>query len=124
MSPIDYDAIAQAGGIGKGTPRVVQKALDDRERQREDERENAKARKRANGRCEIWIDGQRCKRKDTTTHHMLGGSGVRARGESRLAARKQRACLVCHELVQRETKVRRVGGAMPHWTDRYVSLVK
>jgi hypothetical protein len=84
-----------------------------------DKRGSEQARVRAEGQCEIWVDDVRCQKPDTQTHHMLGGHGVRARGESAKAIRKQRCCWDCHRLVQAETKVRRVGGEMPHYTDRY-----
>lgn len=117
--PIDWDAIERAGGIGKGRSRADLKEARLRLRKQQDEKENAKARKRAKGRCEIWIDGVRCSNPDTQTHHMKGGNGTRARGDSILAERKQRCCWECHRLVQHKTKVIRLGGAEPHWRDRY-----
>jgi len=75
-----------------------------------DRSENAKARKRAEGRCEVCIVlsnvgrksiAVRCERKDTQTHHLKGGIGRRNRGVSILAEYKLRVCDQCHELITR-----------------------
>jgi hypothetical protein len=68
----------------------------------QDRKENAKARKRAKGRCEvIESTGARyyvmaCSRKDTQTHHLISGIGRRNKGKSILAAHKLRVCDQCH----------------------------
>lgn len=77
-----------------------------------DKKENAKAKKRAEGRCEViesrmpvlkgaitlWHSG-RCDRKDTQTHHLLGGIGRRNKGKSILAEYKLRVCAECHDAI-------------------------
>lgn len=75
-----------------------------------DEKENAKARARAKGRCEVRViyDSRsrksaaiRCGRIDRHTHHLLGGVGRRNKGKSILADFKLRVCAECHELITR-----------------------
>src|SRR5688572_24538866 len=65
--------------------------------------EDAKARKRAGGRCEcrVLVEGfnaahTRCYRRDVHTHHLIGGIGRRGRGKSALAINKLRVCEKCH----------------------------
>lgn len=104
---IDYDAIAAAGGFGKGTPRKLAKAKRLNEREGIDEGENAKVRERSGGRCELvelhpnaWskysFTMTRCKKRAIHIHHMLGGHGVRGRGKSALAENKLHLCPDCH----------------------------
>jgi hypothetical protein len=120
---IDWQAIDDAGGIGKRN-----KALDLYKQTRDalikklDEKGSAEAKARANGRCEIWIDGVRCSRADTETHHMVGGRNARARGESAKPHRKQRCCRICHQKVTGAIgvgKLERLGAEIPHFSDRY-----
>ena len=89
---IDYSGFA----IPKGRP----KALDVREAKAElattDRKENAKAKTRAAGTCEVRDLHARCWRKDVHTHHLIGGIGRRNRGKSILAAHKLRVCDRCH----------------------------
>jgi hypothetical protein len=65
-----------------------------------DRAENGKVRKRSGGRCEVYVNGaiylSRCTRKATETHHLIGGSGRRNRGESIKAEHKLRVCRDCH----------------------------
>ena len=57
--------------------------------------ENTKVKARSGGRCEM-VDGVRCTYQAAHVHHLLGGIGVRGRGESRLAANKLHLCERCH----------------------------
>lgn len=85
----------------KPPPAALEREARDAKRDRLDKRENAKARTRANGRCEVraWM---RCQRADRETHHLKGGSGTRNRGVSILARWKLRVCLRCHrEITER-----------------------
>lgn len=61
-----------------------------------DERESRKARKRAHGRCEVTVNGARCRKRDCETHHHIGGWKLRGRGASALAENKTRCCTDCH----------------------------
>lgn len=102
---IDYSASA----FPKSRPVALDK--DDRAKAlaAKDKAENAKARERANGRCEVieatpnaWAPARsfrlsRCIRKDTQTHHLKGGIGRRNRGDSVLAINKLRVCQQCHD---------------------------
>lgn len=75
-----------------------------------DKAENAKAKARAKGQCEVMtvIDARsrktiavRCDRQDRETHHLLGGNGRRNRGKSILAEYKLRVCPTCHAEITR-----------------------
>jgi hypothetical protein len=85
-----------------------------------DEAENAKARKRANGRCECFVIGEgRCLRRDTETHHLLDGWRFRGRGKSALMIHKQRLCLR-HHREQKANLIKLVPtGMLPVWFDAY-----
>lgn len=95
---IDYSGFA----IPKSRP----KALDAREAKAQleshDKQESAKAKKRAEGRCEVveydsTLRGNiRCYRVDAHTHHLISGIGRRNKGKSILAAWKLRVCDQCH----------------------------
>lgn len=106
----------------KGRPRALDKAVRRKALEARDKRESDKARTRAAGRCEIEVVGQgRCLRRDTETHHMVGGWGKRARGTSYLADRKQRVCVVHHGQITARL-LRRIGSDVPHYTDTYERL--
>jgi hypothetical protein len=96
-----------------GKPRVKALLKEDKTKaiEAEDARESAKARARAKGQCEVQvrIDGRsrkgvyaRCTKKDTQTHHLIGGIGRRNRGASILAIKKLRVCDSCHDLITRK----------------------
>jgi hypothetical protein len=85
-----------------------------------DERESRKVKIRSGGRCEV-VTRERCKRYAQHVHHMLGGIGVRGRGESAKAIRKQHVCADCHSDIGNHILVR-LGRAVPRWTDRYQRL--
>mgnify|MGYP001577975188 FL=1 len=67
-----------------------------------DEKENAKVRKRSEGRCEVTCLGvtgrvlYRCERLASQIHHRLSGIGVRGRGDSTLAQWKLHLCARHH----------------------------
>jgi hypothetical protein len=94
----------------KSQVRALVKQAKDAQVKTTDEKENAKARKRAKGQCEVCITlsstgrksvAVRCERKDVHTHHLLGGVGRRNKGKSILADYKLRVCAECHELITR-----------------------
>lgn len=112
---IDFTGFAHP----KPRPRVLEKDDRKRKQEAEDRRGSEEARKRANGRCEIEVIGEPvCTKPGMHTHHMIGGRGRRGIGESAKAERKQRACADHHEAVTHGL-IRRVGGVLPHYTDRY-----
>jgi hypothetical protein len=122
---IDYQAIADAGGIGKGTPRKLLKDKRATDRKDIDAEENRKVKARSGGRCEVvWFGRKarkvkRCERRAVPgVHHMYGGSGVRARGKSLLAKHKQDVCQECHDLITGKV-LRRIGTEERLWTDEY-----
>jgi hypothetical protein len=95
---IDYSTLK----YGKRRPKALDVAEKRTQRAATDKAENAKARKRAKGRCEVRFEsvlgpaGCRCISKDTETHHLLGGIGRRNTAKSILAQYKLRVCAECH----------------------------
>lgn len=67
----------------------------------QDKTENAKAKARAEGRCEVRVGKMmtfvRCQRAGVDPHHLIGGSGRRNRGKSILAQYKLWVCRQCHD---------------------------
>lgn len=104
-------------------PAKLEKQTRTAKRQEIDDKESAKVKVRSEGRCEIWTEvnrkvAWRCKRRALHVHHMLGGIGVRGRGESAKAIRKQHVCPDCHSDIGAHVLVRQ-GAEMPHFRDRY-----
>lgn len=93
---IDYDRLR----FGKGKPFRLQLDEAKAEWKKVDERESKWIRKkRSGGRCEVSIDGVRCRRRAYEIHHHMGGYGVRGRGASALAQNKTHACSQCHRRI-------------------------
>ena len=101
---IDYSGFA----FPKGRVKALDKADKAKAIEAQDKKENAKAKKRAKGRCEVfWTLPEypiqpahgRCYRKDTETHHLIGGIGRRNKGKSILAEYKLRVCSQCHQAI-------------------------
>jgi hypothetical protein len=116
---MDYTGLAHP----KGRPRKLEKADRLKVRVSKDEAESDKVKARSKGRCEVWTQVNRkvawqCKRRAVHVHHMLGGNGVRGRGQSALKAHKQHVCTDCHSDIGAHVLVR-IGGVVPLWTDRY-----
>ena len=122
---IDYSAFHFA----KGTPAKLEKQGRDREREARDVEESAKVKVRSGGRCEVvWFGKvarklQRCSKRATQVHHMVGGWGKRARGLSIRAEHKQHVCADHHSLITSHV-LRRVGGEVPRWDDEYEHVGK
>lgn len=114
--PIDYSLLK----FSKGTPKALAKDARDNAREAADERENVKVRARSGGRCEVKSP-DRCERIANQIHHMIGGSGNRARGKSLLAKHKQHVCGTCHPLITSKRLVR-IGGETPVWSNTYRRL--
>jgi hypothetical protein len=98
---IDYSVLK----FGKSRVKALDKADKAKAIEAQDRKENAKARARAKGMCEVsWLAGvgsvatvpMRCTRKDTQTHHLISGIGRRNKGKSILAEHKLRVCDQCH----------------------------
>ena len=134
---IDYDAIATAGGLGKGPPRAVAKDARTRAENKLDRAESAKVRQRSGGRCEVvelferdevgratWRP--RCPCRAREVHHMIGGRGRRGRHLSALAERKQHVCSDHHLDITGGVGGKRLKliqvGLLPVYTDRYVRV--
>ena len=100
---INYDKIAAAGGLGKGTPIRTKIEQAKAAWQKIDDRESRKVRKRSGGRCEVIVNGARCGKPAWSVHHHMGGYGVRGRGDSALAKHKTHCCgsgtTGCHGLI-------------------------
>jgi len=118
---IDWSLFA----LSKGTPKADAKAARTRTREAQDEAESAKVKIRSKGQCEVvWelkTAASRCDHRATEIHHLIGGWGRRARGESLRAERKLHACGRCHQLITSH-RLRRIGGEMPHYTDVFVRV--
>jgi hypothetical protein len=102
---------------GFAFPKSRVKALDKADKAaalaKQDKAESAKAKKRAKGLCEVieqWTEragvssvtlycSRRCHRKDTETHHLIGGIGRRNKGKSILAQWKLRVCTEHHQQI-------------------------
>jgi hypothetical protein len=102
---VDYSVLAYP----KTRVRALDKADKAKAIEAQDRTENAKAKKRAKGRCErvevvnaSIVVGKgdvvevRCHRKDVHTHHLLSGIGRKNIGRSILASAKIRVCEKCH----------------------------
>jgi len=128
---IDYSGFA--------FPKTRVKALDQADRTRartaQDKAENAKAKRRAQGTCEVFClvavhpargkyvgEYQRCRQVDTATHHLIGGIGRRNRGKSILAAYKLRVCAKCHDAITknilRPTTAEHTAETVRYWRAR------
>jgi hypothetical protein len=98
---IDYSGFA----FPKGRVKALDKADKQKAIEAKDRAENAKAKKRAGGRCEVLeLVGRNkaafaCPHKDTETHHLIGGIGRRNKGKSILAEYKIRVCKECHAAI-------------------------
>ena len=107
---IDYSGLA----IPKGRVKALDKADKTKAIEAQDKAENAKAKKRAGGRCEVVemrpIIGaspsfksvnvaMRCPSAAAETHHLIGGIGRRNKGKSILAEYKLRVCKECHAAI-------------------------
>ena len=125
--------------MGLKFPKPRPAALDRADRRKAlkaaDEAENKKVRARSGGQCDVVIERyaephdsdpfnrwcltfSRCGRRATQVHHMIGGWGKRARGNSKLAEHKQYCCNTCHKEITGHV-LKRVGGVTPLWTDHY-----
>jgi hypothetical protein len=86
----------------KPMPKLLEKQAKALSTRATDRAENAKAKQRAGGQCEVYVvpDGKnlyrRCLKPATETHHLLGGIGRRNKGQSILADYKLRVCATCH----------------------------
>lgn len=103
----------------KPIPRVLEKAKKQADLDKADAKGTLEARKRAAGRCEIQVIGENpCRKPGAHTHHMISGRGKRGKGESAKAERKQRVCADHHTAIHHGL-IRRQGGLVPHYMDRY-----
>ncbi len=128
---IDYSTLA--------FPKSRVKALDKADKAaalaKKDKEESAKAKKRAKGHCEVWLalmaqrlgatndsHDLRCSRKDTETHHLIGGIGRRNKGKSILADYKLRVCKECHAAITsnilRPTTAEHDAATVRYWRSR------
>lgn len=85
-------------------PKPRPAALERKDRRRQlvkaDLSENAKVKARSGGRCEMTMRGSFgvycCQRRAVHVHHLIGGIGVRGRGDSAKAENKLHLCDRCH----------------------------
>ncbi len=98
---MDYSFLEKVpGAIPKGTPhrQVLKKAKG--QRAAIDRKGTEKAKQRSGGRCEVTVNGTRCRRNAYETHHHLKGNGQRGRGESAKAKHKTHSCTKCHRRIE------------------------
>lgn len=107
----------------KSRPRLLDQRDAKAARDAFDLAESAEAKRRANGRCEVFVVGEgRCTKRDTETHHLLGGWGRRGRGESAKAIRKQRCCAAHHKLITGHVLKLLPSGPVPRFDDPYEDI--
>ena len=84
----------------KPRPRALEKADRRKAIEARDERESAKVKARSGGICEVVEVSKggpwHCFARARHVHHLMGGIGVRAIGDSALAANKVHCCPSCH----------------------------
>lgn len=106
--------------IAKPRPKLLEKREAKAQIDATDRAENEKARRRANGRCEIFVVGEGwCTKRDQETHHMISGIGRKKVGRSLLAEHKQRCCTECHRLITNNVLKVLTEGRVPRWNDPY-----
>lgn len=117
-----------ADRLKKGKPRLLDKDERSAHQLAVDIRENKIVKARSGGQCEVFIVGEgRCQKPAHAIHHMLGGWGRRARGESALAIRKQHVCdgpkghhrLITGHVLRRLPADASDAFALPRWDDAY-----
>jgi hypothetical protein len=102
---IDYSQLA----LPKGRPAKLAKADKTKDRESRDDAESRKVKARSGGQCEIVLSQptqHRCPRRGLHVHHLLGGFGVRGRGDSALAANKLHVCERCHSDIHAKVLIR------------------
>lgn len=90
---------------------------------------------RSEGQCEVVVEHAlpglvsplrlRCRNRADQVHHMIGGRGNRGIGKSAFAEHKQHVCDTCHRDITGRIggkKLKRIGGPLPLWTDRYTRV--
>ena len=80
-------------------PQVFERQARRACQQARERRENTTVTTRSGGRCEVVLDGKRCRKAGREVHHLLGGHGQRGRGASALATHKVHTCVAHHRLM-------------------------
>ena len=83
----------------KPVPQFVERQQRRACQQARERLENAAVQARSGGRCEVVLDGRRCRKAGREVHHLLGGHGRRGRGDSALATHKVHTCVAHHRLM-------------------------
>ena len=83
----------------KPFPQVFERQARRACQQARERRENTTVTTRSGGRCEVVLDGKRCRKAGREVHHLLGGHGQRGRGDSALATHKVHTCVAHHRLM-------------------------
>jgi hypothetical protein len=84
---IDWEAITAAGGIGKGTPKCLQKARKKKLDAKDERACREIVRARDKGRCRV----PNCNERQVEMHHIVPRSR-----SSKLKWRPENNCLLCH----------------------------
>ena len=99
MRPESAETTATDLAFPKPVPQFLEREARRACQQAREHRENALVRTRSGGRCEIVLDGTRCRKPGREVHHLLGGNGRRGRGASALATHKVHTCVEHHRLM-------------------------
>ena len=97
--PMSSGSTAPDLAFPKPVPQVLERQERRARQQALERKENATVRQRSDGRCEVVLGEQRCRKRGREIHHLLGGHGRRGCGESVLATHKVHACVDHHRLM-------------------------
>ena len=112
-------------------PKVIKRLRIKRDADRVfDKAESVRVRARSGGRCEVrevflGYAVTQCASQAAHVMHLIGGRGKRGRGISALKEHKLHACAQHHREIDGDLggkKLKRVGGAVPLWTDFYMRI--
>ena len=98
-SPAQTGPTGSARACPKPCPQVFARQARRAGQQARERLENTTVTARSGGRCEVVLDGRRCRKAGREVHHLIGGHGRRGRGASVLATHKVHACLDHHRLM-------------------------
>jgi len=98
-SPLRTGSTGPELAFPKPFPQVFARQARRACQQARERRENTTVKARSGGRCEVVLDGKRCRRAGREVHHLLGGNGRRGRGDSALATHKVHTCVDHHRLM-------------------------
>ena len=99
VSPLRTGSTGSELAFPKPFPQVFERQARRACQQARERQENISVTARSGGRCEVVLDGRRCRKAGREIHHLLGGHGRRGRGDSVLATHKVHTCVDHHRLM-------------------------